>query len=297
VGTFGANEEEQVMNKMIEILFEEQIRNWSTARNNYAALAQVKVKSFEVNGYEHRVQFNPARIISSLAKVDEQSILERKCFLCTKHLPAEQTGIPFKERYLILINPYPVFPRHLTIPELRHRPQCILSHIDDMLDLARELNHFVIFYNGPACGASAPDHFHFQAGNKGFLPLEKDRNMRCPFAIISDNKMQVVDRILQIYHVLERKSGDREPMLNVLTWYDNPQWIVCLFPRQKHRPDCYWAEGDQHRLISPASVEMGGVWVTPLEKDFYRLTATDIEAILQEVCVPKNQLRKLQKIK
>jgi hypothetical protein len=272
------------MNEAIEALFEEQIRNWDLAGKNYAALAHVRVKSLEVNGYECRVQFNPARIISSAAKVDEQSIRERNCFLCPEHRPPEQKGLIFKDRYSILVNPYPVFPRHLTIPERSHTPQHIFFHVDDMLDLARELNDFVVFYNGPECGASAPDHFHFQAGKKGFLPIERDGKLRCPFVKTSENKIQIIDWVFQIQQTLERKPGSAEPMLNLLAWYDRKQWIVCLFPRKKHRPACYFAEGEQKRLISPAAVEMGGVWVTPLEKDFCRLTATDIAAILQEVC-------------
>jgi hypothetical protein len=284
------------MNEAIKALFEEQVRNWEMAKKNYAALAHVRVKTFEVNGYEYHVQFNPVRIISSSAKIDEQSIRERKCFLCRNHLPAEQKSIIFNGRYSILVNPYPVFPRHLTIPELSHTPQHILFHIEDMLDLAQKLDDFIIFYNGPECGASAPDHFHFQAGNKGFLPIEKDRKLRCPLVRISENKTQVIDWVLQIYHALERKSGDGEPMLNILAWYDRKQWIVCIFPRKRHRPACYSAEGEQNCLISLAAVEMGGVWVTPLEKDFCRFTATDIEAILQEVCIQDDQLQKLQNL-
>jgi hypothetical protein len=282
------------MNKEVERLFEEQICNWEMARNNYATLEQAKIKTFELNGCEYRVQFNPARIISSSAKVDEQSIRERKCFLCRPHLPPEQKAILFKEQYLILVNPYPIFPRHLTIPACSHRPQRLLSSAEDLLDLARELDDYLIFYNGPRCGASAPDHFHFQAGSKGFLPIEKDWKIRCPLAIESDDKRQIIEYLHQIHKTAEQKPCDNEPMLNLLAWYDRNKWIVCLFLRKKHRPACYTAEGEQHMLISPASVDMGGVWVTPLEKDFDRITATDIETILQEVCLTKIQLEKFK---
>ncbi|MDR0540860.1 MAG: DUF4922 domain-containing protein, partial [Dysgonamonadaceae bacterium] len=228
-------------------------------------------------------QFNPARIISSAAKVDTKSISERKCFLCADNRPPEQKSVPFKGQYSILINPYPIFPRHLTIPALEHTPQLIASRFGDMLDLAQQLDDYIVFYNGPKCGASAPDHFHFQAGNKGFLPIESDRNWENVIRIESENKQEILDLFQQIYDSLPLQPDDTEPMMNILTWYENGKWITCLFPRKKHRPACYYAEGDANLLISPASVDMGGVFITSLEKDFEKITAEDIARILDEV--------------
>ena len=162
------------MNQTINNLFTEQLVSWETARNNYAALSGVQVKELNVNGIPYKVQFNPARIVSSGAKVDAQSIKERKCFLCPANLPPVQKGIPFEGHYNILVNPFPIFPRHLTIPEVAHVNQRIAVRFKDMLALAQALTDYTIFYNGPKCGASAPDHAHFQAGNKGFMPIEKD---------------------------------------------------------------------------------------------------------------------------
>lgn len=162
------------MNQTIHNLLTGQLASWETARNNYAALSGVRVKELNVNGIPYKVQFNPARIVSSGAKVDAKSIQERKCFLCPANLPPVQKGIPFGGHYHILVNPFPIFPRHLTIPELAHTPQRIASRFTDMLELAEALTEYTIFYNGPRCGASAPDHAHFQAGNKGFMPIEKD---------------------------------------------------------------------------------------------------------------------------
>lgn len=162
------------MNQTIHNLLTEQLASWETARNNYAALSGVRVKELNVNGIPYKVQFNPARIVSSGARVDAKSIQERKCFLCPANLPPVQKGIPFSGHYNILVNPFPIFPRHLTIPELAHTPQRIASRFTDMLELAGALTEYTIFYNGPKCGASAPDHAHFQAGNKGFMPIEKD---------------------------------------------------------------------------------------------------------------------------
>ena len=272
------------MNEEVVQLFQQQLIGWELAKNNYQALQQAKVKTFDVGGYRYLVQFNPARMVSSSAKVDAQSIRERKCFLCAENRPAEQKGIIFDGRYEILVNPYPIFPRHLTIPSLDHTPQQIISRFGDMLDLAQQLDNYIILYNGPKCGASAPDHFHFQAGNKGFLPIENDRNWRHNLRIESENKQDILMRFLQIYDTLPLQPDDTEPMMNILTWYKNGAWTTCIFPRKKHRPDCYFAEGDANMIISPASVDMGGMLITPLEKDFEKITAEDIAGILDEVC-------------
>ena len=271
------------MKNKVNHLFKEQLTKWTLAKNNYSALEQVKTKTLFVDSREYKVQFNPARIISSAAKVDAQSIRERKCFLCAENRPPEQNGIPFKERYTILINPFPIFPRHLTIPALEHTPQLIASRFGDMLDLARQLDDYIIFYNGPKCGASAPDHFHFQAGSKGFLPIEKNRDMYNATIIESDNKEELFDHFRQVYDALEQKPEDGEPMVNILAWYEAGKWIVCIFPRKKHRPSRYGAEGKDNLLISPAAVDLGGTFIIPLEKDFEKITAEDIDEILREV--------------
>ena len=271
------------MKDKLNQLFDEQLLNWKLARENYKSLEQVKIKTLvAANATEYKVQFNPARIVSSAAKVDAQSIRERKCFLCAENRPPEQKGISFNGHYTILVNPFPIFPRHLTIPATEHTPQLIASRFGDMLDLAQQLDDCVVFYNGPKCGASAPDHFHFQAGNKGFLPIEKDRNM-CSISIESDNKDELLDRFQQVYDSLPLLPEDAEPMMNILVWYESAHWIVCIFPRKKHRPSCYSAEGEANMLISPASVDLGGVFITPLEKDFEKITAGDIAHILHEI--------------
>ena len=272
-----------MIKEKIQQLIEEQLNNWQLAADNYKALAQVKTKSLEVNGRLYKVQFNPTRIISSAAKVDAQSIRERKCFLCSNNRPAEQQGIVFENRYLLLINPYPIFPQHLTIPALEHTPQFISGRFEDMLNLAKELDNYVLFYNGPKCGASAPDHFHFQAGSKGFLPIQTDGKSRGEIRIESNDKQEVLSQFQEVYQSIELKPNDDEPMMNLLAWYNEEKWTVCVFPRKKHRPACYSANGEDNILISPASVDMGGVFITPLEKDFHKITAEDIAYILDEV--------------
>lgn len=294
------------MNQTIHHLLTNQLASWEMARNNYAALSGVRVKELNVNGIPYKVQFNPARIISSGAKVDTKSIKARKCFLCSANLPPEQKGVPFEGHYNILVNPFPIFPRHLTIPETEHVEQRIASRFTDMLDLAQALSEYTIFYNGPKCGASAPDHAHFQAGNKGFMPIEKDwrgqvggkvidygkaallylndspRNT----LVIEAKKKEDAEKIFSlVYRSLPVKPGEEEPMMNVLALYETDRWIVFIFPREKHRPACYTAEGESKLLSSPASVDLGGVFITPVEKDFLKITAEDIAQILSEVCL------------
>ena len=168
------------MNQTIHHLLTGQLASWETARNNYAALSGVRVKELNVNGILYKVQFNPARIVSSGAKVDAKSILERKCFLCPANLPPVQKGIPFGGHYNILVNPFPIFPRHLTVPELAHTPQRIATRFTDMLELAEALTDYTIFYNGPKCGASAPDMLISRQETKGSCLLKRTGADRLP---------------------------------------------------------------------------------------------------------------------
>lgn len=307
------------MNQTINNLFTAQLAYWETARNNYAALSGVQVKELNVHGIPYKVQFNPARIVSSGAKVDAKSIRERKCFLCPAHLPAEQEGVLFEGHYNILVNPFPIFPRHLTIPELEHVPQRIAPRFADMLELARQLTEYTIFYNGPRCGASAPDHAHFQAGSRGFMPIETDWRRqvagkvadyggatlwylndapRTTLVIEAADKNDAMVLFGIIYRVLDVPAGESEPMMNVLALYEDDRWIVFIFPRAKHRPACYTAEGDANLLSSPASVDLGGVFIIPVEKDFLKITAEDVAQILSEVCLsPDDFYRLRQEIK
>jgi ATP adenylyltransferase/5',5'''-P-1,P-4-tetraphosphate phosphorylase II len=295
----------------INNLFENQLRDWDLAKTNFEALQQVKTKELNVDGALYKVQFNPARIVSSGAKVDAKSIQERKCFLCEENRPDVQTGLNFEaqsgEKYTILVNPFPIFPKHFTIPLKNHLPQLIKGRFIDMLDLSEEMSDFVLFYNGPKCGASAPDHFHFQAGNKDFLPLQNgwknavveklmetekakifEINYSFPaFAIAANDKAESLKLFETIYQSLPVNEGENEPMMNILTWYENKEWITIVIPRSKHRPDCYFEEDEKNILLSPASVDLGGVFITPLEKDFDKLTSNHIQMILNEVCFDK----------
>lgn len=304
-----------MMENKIKDLINEQLLSWDLAKQNYSGLKQVKTKEFTINQTTYKVQFNPARILSSNAKVDSQSISERKCFLCKENLPNTQRGFLFEDKYQLLVNPYPIFPRHLTIPDLTHTDQRIAGRFIDMLNLAEALEEFVIFYNGPKCGASAPDHAHFQAGNKGFLTIENDwkriekeeiktiekatlwelkDSPRATLVIESTDKQAANNLFEMVYNSLSLLSNEEEPMMNIITWKENEKWITCIFPRKQHRPSCFFSKDADHLLISPASVDMGGVFITPQEEDFEKISADSIVRILQEVCFSQTDLLKIK---
>ena len=290
-------------------LIKSQVQEWDLASGNYQGLNKVKTKTVSLpGGSEVKVQFNPERIRSSAAKVDAKSIQERPCFLCEKNRPEQQEGVEFGEDYTILINPFPIFPEHLTIPHNQHTLQLVKPYFNAMLDIAKELDEFTLFYNGPKCGASAPDHFHFQAGIKGFMPVEADfRSEKYARQIAEENGVKIYnwsgynrgvitfqgqsneaikDLFIKLHKYLHAtQSGEIEPMLNVLAYFETGEWVVHVFPRILHRPACYFAVGEEQILISPASVDMGGVFITPREEDFEKITADDIADILNQVCL------------
>jgi len=308
------------MNDAVKTLLKEQLQEWDLAAGNYAALDTVKVKELVVDGYTFKVQFNPARILSSAAKVDPKSIKERKCFLCLAHLPAEQKGLPYTapggNAYTILCNPYPIFKQHLTIPSVQHIDQRISGKVGDMLELAGYLTDFLLFYNGPQCGASAPDHFHFQAGNKGFLPIEKDieKILEDKGKVIGNGIYKLPDSPVQtfiyksedaaaiekwfegIYEQFQKVApSEIEPMMNILCWKANEHFYLVVYPRRAHRPTQFFADGDANILISPASIDLGGVFITPQQKDFDKITAAEIKDILQQISVTPDTFNKLIK--
>lgn len=292
--------------KIVHEFFQSQLEAWTAVRDNYLALDAVKMKEFCVGNSKVKVQYNPARIVSSAAKVDDSSLQGRKCFLCEQNRPAVQKGLPWNG-YTVLVNPFPIFPEHLTIPFDKHVEQRISGRILDMMGLAQDLEGFTLFYNGPKCGASAPDHMHFQAGTRCFMPVEMDllsaeaktviscskgmlsfvSGLACPcFHIHSVDKEIGALLFEKLYVALDslKREAEPEPMLNILCWHDCVEWNTVVFPRKQHRPSCYFAEGGANILLSPASVDMGGVFITPLEKDFEKITAKDIKTILDEVC-------------
>ncbi len=283
------------------------------AAGNFEALKGVKVKELDVDGMPVKVQFNPARIVSSSAKVDAKSLKERKCFLCGANRPEVQRGIEWGPdgKYIILINPFPIFPRHLTIPDQKHVDQLIFDRVEDMMDLAAELDEYTLFYNGPKCGASAPDHMHFQAGNSDFLTIgtalenaelkevAKDGDATLylvdtlpvnVFVIDADNHKEGAQLFKRLYKALPLKEDETEPMMNLLCYATPAGERLVVIPRKQHRPSFYGTEGEGKMLLSPASVDMGGVFITPLEKDFNKIDADLVRTIFGELCLSKDEV-------
>lgn len=281
---------------------------WPLAARNFDALEGVEVRSIAMPGMDIKVQFNPARIVSSGAKVDARSLAERPCFLCEKNRPAEQRGIDWRG-YTVLVNPFPIFPRHLTIPAVGHTPQRIQGRVADMLALAAELPGYTVFYNGPRCGASAPDHMHFQAGNSDFLPIWQALDA-APLRTVADDgagtrlsvctslpvNVFVVDAATpeagermfeRLYRVLP--EGEEEPMMNLLAAGSR----LVVVPRKRHRPSFYGTEGEGCMLLSPASVDMGGAFITPRREDFDRLDAQLLARVFDELCLDTEQIEEI----
>ncbi len=293
-------------------LMEHQKENWNLLAQNFSALDEIKQKHFQFDNFEIAVQYNPKRIISSSAKVDEKSIKERKCFLCVENLPHEQKGILHRSKFLILANPYPIFKNHFTIANIEHREQNIFECFEEMLCIAQELNCFNIFYNGPKCGASAPDHLHFQAAPKNILPIENEieklKNERSEIIFKNDKiviyavenylrrlliveskfKNEIITVFEKFYEIFQSLSKTfDEPLMNIICRYENSNRQVLIFPREKHRPAFFYEEGDKNILISPAVIDLGGVLITPLEKDFEKIDKEIIKEIYRQITIPK----------
>jgi len=302
-----------VYSDRINDLFNKQLHEWELARINYSQLIKVNTRQLDFGDFEILVQFNPERIRSSAAKVDAKSIEARPCFLCRENRPVQQRGVQFDGDMTVLVNPFPIFNRHLTIPSEFHTDQRIRNNFGKMLSLAEALPDYVIFYNGPECGASAPDHFHFQAGNKGFMPVEKDFSGRKHTRLLSSKagieiwqwknyfrgiltlKGYHKERLVNIFnHFFDKFSELQpkkpEPMLNILASHSGDGWVIHLIPRKLHRPSQFYSEGDDQILLSPASVDLGGVIITPREEDYKKISKDDVADIFGQVCLDENQL-------
>lgn len=297
--------------------FNRQLETWDDARHRYQQLQGVKTRELAYDAMTFNVQWNPARITSTGAKMDKKTIAERPCFLCEKNRPKEQTKKIIDEHFELLVNPYPILPTHFTIPSLRHEPQRILGNYGEIFNLLDEYPEMTVFYNGPKCGASAPDHAHFQAGTSGMLPLQRSWQRLCrnltPLlegedgeGIWNINDYPVAALLVRcktkrsgmrlfniVYNSLPQNTDDTEPMMNVISWRAANEYLTVVFPRAKHRPDCYSVEGETKYLISPGALDMAGLIITPRQSDFERLTADKAESILKEVALGENEMQKV----
>lgn len=297
----------------------EQNHTWKLSADNYRGLNHVEERTFNFDGFRIKVQFNPERMSSSVAKVDTQSIAARKCFLCGENRPAEQMSLDLGNDFILLVNPFPIFKTHFTIPSVQHIPQRFISSLKAMLTISQQMEEYLLFYNGPECGASAPDHLHFQAGETGFLPVESEFNTlkAIPGSLLHqsdqlkiwafDNYLrkmisfetgaldQTIEAITTVYERFSQMQPQKaEPMINLLCYFSKGKWVVHLFPRKLHRPSQFFAEGDKQLLISPASVDFGGVFITPRREDFDKIRIEDIADMFNQVSLDEENFQILK---
>ena len=316
----------------INEFFNGQLAQWPEARQRYDDLAKVQTKTFAENGL--RVQWNPARMVSTGAKIDAKSLEKRPCFLCAANRPSNQFSELIEdavsgEQYELLVNPFPILPMHFTIPSKLHQPQRIDGHYPMVHQLTAKYLNLTVFYNGPRCGASAPDHLHLQAGTGDLLPLRQhwsslQNQLKTVFALNDDDSVALLrdfvvpafvirsknaenDRRLfeKLYHCLETTQLSTpntqhptpntldEPMMNIVAWREGETAVSVVFPRRKHRPDCYFAEGDDQMLVSPGALDVAGLIITPQQHDFERITAEKAEKILQECAIDEVWAQKI----
>jgi hypothetical protein len=281
----------------VERLFEEQIAQWPLLSQGIEGLALAQTRRIVVDWYDIFVRHIPHRLGSSTAKVDKASIEKRPCFLCLENLPVDQKGVELDSEFTLFCNPYPILDRHLTIIHRDHRPQLVQSHLGSMLNFAEAMPGYFVLYNGPECGASAPDHLHFQACSRKFFPIETDTAAmsgpvvenygRRVFLFRDSVRDRLVVCLIATVKALECVTAKSpEPMMNLATFYDNNQWTVFLFPRGKHRPEVFHSG---ELTVSPGTIDLCGIFVVPRERDFLRIGVADIQSILGEVTLPQNQ--------
>ena len=287
----------------ISRFFNRQLEMWEDARHRFRDLKHVEVHQLSD---QLKVQFNPARIVSTGAKIDKHTLGERPCFLCERNRPKEQMTKQIDDHFQLLVNPFPILPVHFTIPATKHQPQSIYRHYGEMHRLLSLHSELMVFYNGPKCGASAPDHLHFQAGTSGVLPLQTNwqrlsRNLTDVISLNDEEKISVLRDFLvpafviisksedsdeELFHRLYRsmpmRGDESEPMMNIVAWRKGDEFISVVIPREKHRPDAYFAEGEAQMMVSPGALDMAGLIITPREEDFSKINLDKATALLRE---------------
>ena len=295
----------------ISRFFNRQLEVWTDARHRFRDLKHVETRQFSD---QLKLQWNPARIVSTGAKIDKKTLGERPCFLCDKNRPKEQMSKQIDEKFHLLVNPFPILPVHFTIPARKHQPQLIYKNYGEMHRFISLHSELMVFYNGPKCGASAPDHLHFQAGTNGILPLQTNwqrlsRNLTDIISLNDEEKISVVrdfivpafviisksaesDEALfrRLYKAMPQRGDETEPMMNIISWRKGEEFISVVIPREKHRPEAYFAEGDAQFVVSPGALDMSGLIITPREEDFRKLTEEKALSLLQECGVSEEKM-------
>ena len=270
----------------LHIFLQEQLEKVPVAKANYEKLKRIKTKSFQFDGYEIFVHFNPARAVSSLAKLDAKSIAERPCFLCPKNRIEGQTAIDFKSKYEICINPFPICDEHFTVVSKLHEPQSIEGKIRDMIDLAKEYSDFIALFNGSKSGASAPDHMHFQLVNKDYFPYAIETPMLGvveKIVLRSSDADELEDKISEEINKLNHEGELPASHTNLFCEYKNDEWVFTIFPRITHRPRQFFSEGEDRLMMSPGAIDMTGHLIAAREEDFEKITKEVIVDIFKQI--------------
>jgi hypothetical protein len=289
------------MIEQIDTLFQEQVQSWPRLARGVEGLAHAQTRPVHIDWFDVFIRHIPHRVVSTTAAVDRESIAKRPCFLCAGNLDPEERGIPFNPDYTIYCNPFPIVDRHLTIVHREHGIQHIAGESGAMLDLAAALPGYFVIYNGPECGASAPDHMHFQAGLRNLFPIQKDtaevQGMSVPnyarsvLLFRDDDRSRLMERIDHAVDLLSNVTRKRpEPLINIAVFCEGGRWTAYLFPREKHRPQVFHTG---ELTVSPASIDLCGIFVVPLGKDFARITGADIASIFREVTLSDEILKEV----
>ena len=298
----------------IRAFFTHQLDTWDEIRQRYEALKHVGLKQLG----HRQLQYNPARMVSTGAQIDRQTIAQRACFLCKKNRPEEQLTIDLGDDFELMVNPFPVLPMHFTIVWKTHVPQTILENYTEIHRLLELFPELFVFYNGPMSGASAPDHMHFQAGIGQELPLmtvlrklEKEQQVLIKQgngsslsmfntvsfkAFVIKSKVQETEMTLfkQLYDAMPVREGEKEPRMNIVAWRDGSEDVIVVLPRDNHRPACYFEEGDRRMVISPGALDMAGLIITPREEDFNRMSEDKLISILKEVSIKEKDMENIK---
>jgi hypothetical protein len=291
-------------------LFSQQLFNWQEFAVAHMAMKGAWLREITTGPHTVLIQFNQGRTNSVTAALDAEAVHKRSCFLCPHQLPAAQKAVLYRRNMLILVNPFPIFSPHYTVVHVNHEPQDLSGHLGALLSLSHDLGPaFTVFYNGPRCGASAPDHHHFQVGPAGIIPAEKAWETAAMEILRTDREglsfgvLRLLGRIAlflegmvpdaleaflrRLIAVMGEVMGSaEEPMLNLLCMQKDGKWLLLLFPRRKHRPEAYYREGEKGVLVTPGAVEMGGLLITIREEDFLKMSPVLVEEIYREVSLP-----------
>ena len=317
----------------LDKFYYDQIASWDEARERYESLENVETRSVDLSGFSVTLQHNPARITSAKADVSAKGLSQRPCFLCEQNRPSCQNKLQFEEKFQILLNPFPILPYHYTIPLTQHKPQRIRKNFSVIYRLLCEYDNLTVFYNGAESGASAPDHLHLQAVKEHKLPIQQqwDYLVSCAEKLFPEdtgnnigmmnegiyylpnypataililsrsettNKQlfeRLYDSLLLIgYNTIKGDDSEPEPMLNIVSWIENNTNCTIIFPRKKHRPDCFFATGESQLLVSPGALDMAGLLILPRNEDYKRLDAATIQSIYDEVACEKKLISKIK---